>query len=144
MISSPASHALPLCRMIRASSPRGRTLASAPSAGHFLSHLPVLQREKNGRQPYNRLLRAAARLSIALHDAAQDLFGHDTDGHHAAVPVRLGAAGIVKRTLPRLLPFSKINNVSHHDTSLRGGPYRGGNPNGRIRHPRGEKIGPNG
>jgi hypothetical protein len=48
------------------------------------------------------------------------------------------------RTQPRLLPFSEINNVSHHDTSLRGGPYRGVNPNGRIRHPRGEKIGPNG
>jgi hypothetical protein len=65
-----------------------------------------------GRQPYNRLLRAAARLSIALHDAAQDLFGHDTNGHHASRE-RLGAAGIVMRTLPRLLPFLEINHVSH-------------------------------
>lgn len=112
MTSYPANHAFPLCRMIRASSPRGRNLASTPSAGHFLSDLPVLQREKNGRQRYNRLLRAAARLSIALHDAAKYLFGHNTDGHHASRE-RLGAAGIVKRTLPRLLPFSKINHVSH-------------------------------
>ena len=143
MISSPAHHASPPFCMISASSLRGGNLAGITRAGLFYSISRRSLRERIGRQPYNRLLRAAARLSIAIHDAAKHLFAHNTNGHHASRE-RLGAAGIVMRTLPRLLPFLEINHVSHHDTSLRGGPYRGGNPNGRIRHPRGEKIGPNG
>jgi len=110
---SPANHASPLCRMIRASSPRGRTLASAPSAGHFLFSSPALLRGKGGRQTHNRLLAFAARLSIVFSQPAHKFCAHNTDRHHAAVPVRLGAAGIVKRTLPRPLPFSEINHVSH-------------------------------
>jgi hypothetical protein len=97
--------------MISASSLRGGNLASITHAGHFLSDLPVLQREKNGRQTHNRLLASAARISIALHDAAQHLFANNTNGHHASRE-RLGAAGLVLR-LPRLLPFLQINHVSH-------------------------------
>ena len=113
MISSPANHASPPFCMISASSLRGGNLAGITRAGLFYSISRGSLRERIGRQTHNRLLASAARLSIALHDAAKHLFAHNTDGHHAAVPVRLGAAGLVMRTLPRLLPFLEINHVSH-------------------------------
>ncbi len=143
MISSPAHHAFPPFCMISASSLRGGNLASITRAGLFLCISRGSLRERIGRQTHNRLLASAARLSIVFSQPAHKFRAHNTNGHHAALPVRLGAAGLVLR-LPRPLPFLEINHVSHHDTSLRGGPYRGGNPNGRILHPRGEKIGPNG
>jgi hypothetical protein len=99
--------------MISASSLRGGNLASITRAGLFLCISRRSLRERIGRQPYNRLLRAAARLSIVFSQPAHKFRAHNTDRHHAALPVRLGAAGIVMRTLPRLLPFSEINHVSH-------------------------------
>lgn len=120
MTFSPANHAFPLCRMIRASSPRGRTLAGTPSAGLFLCISRRSLRERMGRQPYNRLLRAAARLSIVFSQSAHKFRAHNTDRDHAA-PVRLGegAAGLVLRNAqPRPSISSETNHVTHETHSV--------------------------
>jgi hypothetical protein len=120
MISSPANHALPPCRMIRASSPRGRNLAGITHAGHFLFSSPALLRGKGGRQTHNRLLAFAARLSIVFSQPAHKFSAHNTDRDHAA-PVRLGegAAGLVLRNAqPRPSILSETNHVTHETHSV--------------------------